>query len=168
MKLQEGYTLFELLVAIAMLAILGGIALPVVFSAVQRNEVWTASESVGAQIRQARLKAISRNQSFRVRFDCPAAGQVRVLEVTGDATIDAAVDRCSDYQEADSGILQMPSGVSYELEGGGSVPVLTVNSRGNYSAAGLGMPVQINIGYGGYTFRSVTVSGAGQLSFESY
>ena len=45
--------------------------------------MWTASELIGSQIRQARLKAISRNKSFRVRFDCPSAGQFRVLVVTG-------------------------------------------------------------------------------------
>ena len=168
MRSTRGFTLFELLIVMALISILSAIALPVMSESITRNNVWTASEGIGAQVRQARLKAISRNQSFRVRFDCPASGQMRVLVVTGDALIDDAADRCDDYQDSDSGILAMPTGVSYSLEGGGAMPVLTVNSRGAYAASGGGMPVTINVGYGGYTFRSMTVSATGQISFETY
>ena len=31
---------------------------------------------------------------MRVRFNCPATGQMRVVEVTGNAAIDTAGDRC--------------------------------------------------------------------------
>ena len=80
----RGFTLIELMITMALIGILAAIGLPVMSSSIERNRVWTGSELVGSQIRQARLKAISRNQRFRVRFDCPVAGQLRVLVVTGD------------------------------------------------------------------------------------
>ena len=80
--------MFELLVTMGLIAVLSAIAIPVLSGSTARNSVWTASETIGTQIRQARLKAISRNRSFRIRFDCPAAQQFRVLEVTGKSTID--------------------------------------------------------------------------------
>jgi len=163
MRSTRGFTLFELLVAVALISILAAVGLPVMRESVIRNNVWTASEGIGAQVRQARLRAISRNQSFRVRFDCPAAGQMRVLIVTGDPGIDDDANRCNLYQESDGGIFAMPVGVTY----GDAVPTLTVNSRGMYTATG-GLPVTVDVGYGGYTFRSMTISATGQISFETY
>ena len=64
-----------------------------------RNSVWTASEQIGSQIRQARLKAITRNQNFRVAFDCPGVGQYRVLAVQEDPAIDDGPDRCNESYE---------------------------------------------------------------------
>ena len=115
----------------ALIAILTAVAIPTLQESTKRNAIWTASETIGTQIRQARLKAISRNRSFRIRFDCPAAQQFRVLEVTGNSTIDNATDRCSLYQTHDSGVYAMPSNVTY-----GTPPVLTVNSRDVFSSTG--------------------------------
>jgi hypothetical protein len=108
------------------IGITAAIALPGLTESTRRNAVWTSSELIGAQIRQARLKAISRNMSFRVRFNCPAVGQFRVLQVTGDAAIDNAADRCSTQQTYDTGVFAVNSNIYW----GGSPPVLTVNSRG--------------------------------------
>lgn len=164
MRSDSGFTLFELLVAVALIAILSAVSLPVLSEGVVRNSVWTASEMIGSQVRQARLKAISRNTPFRVDFDCPVVGQFRVLVVTGDPLVDDDADRCSTTLEYDSGIFAMPTSVSY----GDALPTLEVNGRGMYSAIGGAVPVVITIGYGGRTFRSITVSATGQISFETY
>ena len=157
--------MFELLVVMALITVIAGIAIPTLSGATARNSVWTASEQIGSQIRQARLKAISRNIRFRVRFDCPAAGQFRVLQVTGDVGIDNAADRCNDSQDYDSGVYVMPANVSY----GDDPPLLEVNSRGEFSSD-KGIPAVITVTYlgAGSSSRSLTMSKTGQISFEVY
>lgn len=156
--------MLEILVTMGLITIMAGMAIPFIQESTVRNTVWTATEMIGAQVRQARLKAITQNKSFRIRFDCPAVGQVRVLIVTGDNTIDAAADRCARYLKHDTGIFQMPAAVTYT----GALPVLEVNGRGMYTAIGGAVPLTIRVGYGGRTFRGMTVSATGQISFETY
>ena len=159
---DRGFSLIELVVVSSLILLLGAIALPVLGGSTARNSVWSASELIGSQIRQARLKAISRNMSFRVRFNCPATGQFRVLAVTGDSTIDNATDRCSNTVNYDSGIMTMPDRVTY-----GTPPTLTVDSRGAFTSTG-SIPAVITVSHSGSTSRSLNVSSTGQIAFSVY
>jgi prepilin-type N-terminal cleavage/methylation domain-containing protein len=160
---ERGFTLVEILAALALAGVLAAVSLPVVLQSINRNKVWTGSELIGTQIRQARLLAISQNARFRVRFHCPDTGQLRVLVVTGDSTIDDATDRCSQTQTSDSGIIAMPSGVTLD----DTIPVLEVNGRGVYSVLTGSIPVTVNVSYGDST-RSLTVNSTGQITFDVY
>jgi prepilin-type N-terminal cleavage/methylation domain-containing protein len=160
---ERGFTLVEILVTLALLGVLAAVSLPVVLQSINRNKVWTGSELIGTQIRQARLLAISQNTRFRVRFHCPATGQLRVLVVTGNPTIDDAEDRCSQTVTYDSGIIAMPDGVTLD----DAIPTLEVNGRGVYSAVAGGIPATINVSYGDST-RSLTVNSTGQITFDVY
>lgn len=164
MQSSRGFTLFELLLVVALITVISGMAIPVLSGSTARNSVWTASEQIGTQIRQARLKAISRNTRFRIRFDCPAAGQFRVLHVTGDPDIDTALDRCDDYQEWDSGVYTMPARVTYGVD----PPLLEVNGRGVFTSAD-GIPANITVTHtGDGSARTLTMSGTGQINFEVF
>lgn len=162
MRCNRGFTLIELMVVLGLAGVVTAVAIPVFIESSARNGVWTASELIGAQIRQARLKAISRNSRFRVRFDCPAAGNFRVLVVTGDPLIDDAVDRCGDTQLGDSGVMTMPTSVGF-----GNPPVLEVNGRGIYSAIGFAIPQTITVSYGARS-RTLTVTATGQITFSAF
>lgn len=155
----------ELMIALGIAGIMAAIAVPVFIESTARNAVWTGSELIGSQLRQARLKAISRNMRFRVRFDCPGTGHVRVLVVTGDPTIDDASGRCGTYQSVggvmlDSGIIAMPQGTSF-----GTVTTLEVNGRGIYSADTIPKTITVT---NGTSSRDLTITATGQITFETY
>ena len=164
MTKQRGYTIVELLITLGLITVLAGVSVPVIIESEARNRVWTAAELLGANVRQARLKAISRNSPFRVQFDCPRVGSFRVLAVTGDALVDDAVDRCDTYllAEGDSGELVMPQGVTF----GDAVPTLEVSGRGLFTAIGGAVPQTITI-TNGDMIRIVRVSAAGQISYRT-
>ena len=159
---DRGFTLIELLVALALIGILAAIGIPTLNESTNRNAVWTASEQIGSQIRQARLKAITRNTPFQVRFDCPADNQYRVLIV--DGTINDA-DRCDTSVTGDSGILVVPAPVSFN----DGLPALQVDSRGRFSVIGGGaLPLTITVQYSNTHSRDLTVSATGQITFETF
>ena len=157
--------MFELLIVMGLIVVVSAIAIPTLGGSTARNRVWTASELIGSQIRQARLKAISRNMSFRVRFDCPAAGQFRVLQVTGVSATDTDPNRCNTNQTYDSGVYSMPALVTYTP----AAAVLTVNSRGVFSSTA-GIPTTITVTYNGAgsSSRSLVMSATGQITFGAY
>lgn len=159
MRSNRGFTLIELMVVMGLAGILAAIAVPVYIESTARNKVWTASETIGAQLRQARLKAISRNRTFQIRFDCPAAGQFRVLAVDA-ATIDAP-DRCTNTEEFDSGVFAMPAEVGF-----GDVDTLEVSGRGIFTSDGV-IPQTITVTYGELV-RSLTISPTGQITFSAF
>ena len=161
MQSSRGFTLIELLITIGMIGVLAAMSLPVLFDSSNRNAVWTASEQVASQVRQARLKAITRNTSFRVVFNCPANRQYRVLVV--DGTINDA-DRCSQTINHDSGVYTLPNNIDF-----GAVPTLEVNGRGQYSLPGGGvMPLTIVMQHANNNARTFTVSITGQISFAAF
>jgi prepilin-type N-terminal cleavage/methylation domain-containing protein len=161
MRSNRGFTLFELLIVVALIGTLGAIAIPVLGESTNRNLVWTASEQIGSQIRQARLKAITRNQSYQVRFNCPAANQYRVLIVDGNIN---DVDRCTQFKPQDTGVYVMPANVTYN-----NTATLQVNGRGQYSIVGAGaLPLTLNVRHRVGHQRNFTVSITGQITFANF
>jgi prepilin-type N-terminal cleavage/methylation domain-containing protein len=92
---ESGYTLVELMVGVAIAATLAGAAIPTVDRTLRHYALTQAADSVASTVRQARMTAVSKNRTVRVRFDCPAPGLMRIVEVTGDPAIDTAPNRCS-------------------------------------------------------------------------
>jgi prepilin-type N-terminal cleavage/methylation domain-containing protein len=130
---ERGYSLIELLVSVGLIGILSAITIPLVLESSRRNELFAASERVGALVRQTRLKAISQNRNYRVRFDCPSVNQVRGLVLTGTALVDNAANRCAITLTGDSEIVQLPTGVVVDAE---DATELRVTPRGVFTAVG--------------------------------
>ena len=149
-----------MIVALGLVGVLAAMAVPGVGQALARNRVWTASEAVASQIRQARLAAISRNTTFRVVFDCPDEASLRYLAVTGDASIDDAEDRCSQELPNDGSAVHLPVGVDI-----GTVPTLQVTGRGVFSAIGDAVPLTISISHDSFT-RTLVVTSTGRITIS--
>ena len=75
--------------------------------------------------------------------------------------IDDDAGRCSQTVDGDSGILELPAGVAYDV---GDTTSLQVTGRGIFSANGGDIPLTITVTHGAAT-RTLTVSGTGQITF---
>ena len=159
---DRGYSLIEMLIVVGMIGIVTAISVPVFMESNARSRLWTGSEEIGAAIRQARLRAISSNTDYRVVFDCPSAGEIRSLIMTGDPAVDDAADRCSQTLDGDSGTHSMPSGVAFDANGATS---LAITGRGAFTANDAAIPLTISVTHGAAA-RTLTISATGQITFS--
>lgn len=86
MSHASGFTLVEILVVMAVIAIMAGMSAPVVLDAMEQYYINSAGQQVVSTIRAARFQAVARNSSVRVNFDFPAAGQYQT-EIQDSATL---------------------------------------------------------------------------------
>ncbi len=114
---HRGFSIIELLAVIALLAIIAGIGIPMVLGSLESFEISGSARAVQGELQAARLKAVSANRPIRVRFDCPAAGQYRMVELIGTPaapdSADTSANRCSPttypYPPADTNLLTRPN-----------------------------------------------------------
>ena len=92
---SSGFSLVELLVVVAVACIVMAVAVPSVTATMQSYALNSGMQIIASTVRSARLAAVSKNRQVRVIFNCPVAGQMRAVEVTGNPAIDNAADRCS-------------------------------------------------------------------------
>jgi len=96
---QCGFTITELLASIGLFSIIAAIGVPMVLGSMDGMKLGAAARVVHGELQTARLKAVSANRPIRVRFNCPAAGQFRMVELIGTPAApdarDAAANRCS-------------------------------------------------------------------------
>lgn len=170
-----GFTLVEALVAAALVGILAAAAGPTIASSMRLYALNTSAQTVASAIRGARYTAVSRNKSVRVRFNCPATNQFRVVEVLGTAA-DSAADRCSETTypypdgngaadpDVDGPIVRLPSDAQFgtaqdlQIDTGGRVQRLT----GCPTCVTTAAPVTVVVTNGSQT-RTITVSADGQV-----
>ena len=161
MRSERGYSMVELLITLGLIGVVSAISVPVFIESNARSALWSGSEQIGASVRSARLKAISQNTAHRVTFNCPAANELRILVMTGDPAVDDDAGRCSQTVDGDSGTIQLPIGVAYDVDAATS---LQVTGRGIFTANGGAIPLTITVTHGAAT-RTLTVSGTGQITF---
>jgi prepilin-type N-terminal cleavage/methylation domain-containing protein len=95
MRTDRGFSLVELLAVLAFFVIVSAVAMPVYVDIVDSMRLGQATRDVERELQTARLKAVSTNRKIRVRFNCPAAGQYRMVQVLG-TTADVGTTRCSE------------------------------------------------------------------------
>jgi prepilin-type N-terminal cleavage/methylation domain-containing protein len=82
---RKGFTLPEVLIALAILAILVSLAAPGMAGMMDRHRVATASRQLITDLQYAKTRAVTENTSYRVNFDV-GNGRYRVERSDGTST----------------------------------------------------------------------------------
>ncbi len=173
-----GFSLIELVLTVAVFATLAAMALPVYRDLSDALRLGDATRAVERELQGARLKAVTINRSLRVRFNCPAAGQYRTVEVLGTST-DTVGNRCDQaafpYPAADQNPFTRPNadGPVRRLPQDVTVSTLDVEFRPNGTAYQVvsGTPqaitgeVSVVVTRNGQS-RTVTINGLGKIRLE--
>jgi Tfp pilus assembly protein FimT len=97
-----GLSLIDMIASVAVISTIGAMATPQIIDAVDSMRLGMSLRDVERELQFAKLKAVSTNRPMRVRFDCPSAGKLRVVEVIGTSAApdandaDAITNRCSE------------------------------------------------------------------------
>lgn len=97
-----GFSIVDLVATMAVIGTVSAISVPQVVDVVDRMRLGMSQRDVERELQFARLKSVSTQRVMRVRFDCPSAGMVRVVEVLGTPTApeandaDSVLTRCSE------------------------------------------------------------------------
>jgi Tfp pilus assembly protein FimT len=89
---SAGFTLIDMIVIVAVLGILTGISVPAFQNLTEGYKLGQTIREVERELQTARLKSVTSNRPIRVRFNCPAAGQYRMVELIGSPSVPAAED----------------------------------------------------------------------------
>ncbi|HXW07074.1 MAG TPA: hypothetical protein VD833_17705 [Vicinamibacterales bacterium] len=133
-KCAAGFSLTELMFVIAAMATMMAISVPALLDITDNAKLNSASREVERELQAARLKAVSANRLLRVRFNCPAEGYYRTVEVLGSAA-DSAANRC------------VPSAYPFPA------PDTDVSTRPNYDGPVRVLPLQATVSTSVLEFR---------------
>lgn len=114
---DAGFSLIDLMVTVGVFSILMAAALPTLQDMTSGMRLRQGLREVERELQTARLKAVTANRPIRVRFNCPVAGEYRMVEVIGTPTTpdtaDTATNRCQESvypsPAADSNPLTRPN-----------------------------------------------------------
>lgn len=79
--------MIELMVCVAVIAILGAAAVPAVNSWMSRHALQYATDELYGDIQLARMRAARNNQPCRIVFNVPAANQYSIFDVGNDGAV---------------------------------------------------------------------------------
>lgn len=185
---EAGFTLIDMVVTVAILITLMGMAVPIFRDMSDAMRLGQGAREVERELQTARLKAVTSNRTMRVRFNCPSAGEYRMVELLGTSSVpmaaDSAANRCQQtsypYPPADFNPMTVPNhdGPPRRLHTSltfGATKTLEFWPDGSVHAdAGAGTnpwPVVASTGTAitvvkGASTKSVTVNGLGKIQVQ--
>jgi len=181
-----GFTVIDMVVVITLIAIISAMSVPIIKDFGDAVALGQAQRLVQTELQQARMKAVTSNRNMRVRFNCPAAGQFRTVELIGTPTFPAAQDtaanRCSETvypYPADNNALTLPNqdgpvrridtrvtfGATQTIEFRPTGLAYAVNADGTSNVVLGGNGAAITVTKSG-TVKTVTVNALGKISAQ--
>ena len=114
---ERGLSLIDMLVVVAIMGIVAGIAIPSMTSSIDRMRLGQSTREVERELQTAKQRAVGKGRVIRVRFNCPVAGQYRIVELIGSpaapAVADTAANRCNEvaypFPAADNNPMTRPN-----------------------------------------------------------
>jgi prepilin-type N-terminal cleavage/methylation domain-containing protein len=114
---ERGFTLVDLLAVLAIIATVSAIAVPTMLGTMERMRLGQSAREVERELQIAKSRAVVKGRPMRVRFDCPAAGQYRMVELIGTVSApapeDSSTSRCDEtlfpYPAPDTDPLTRPN-----------------------------------------------------------
>ena len=82
----------DILATLAVFGTVSAIAVPALSKAYENQRLGIETRNVERELQSARLQAVTANTPIRVRFNCPATGQYRRVELIGTPNNPAADD----------------------------------------------------------------------------
>jgi type II secretory pathway pseudopilin PulG len=89
---SAGFTLADLMVVVALIGILSAMSIPSLMTLADSIRLTQSARDVERELQSAKQKAVAAKRPVRVRFNCPQAGQFRVVELIGSPRTPAVAD----------------------------------------------------------------------------
>ena len=186
----RGFTLIELLLVMSIFAIVAAMAVPAITSSSAQLRLANSARQVERELHIAKMKAVRADRVMRVRFNCPAAGEYRMVEVLGTMSVPAtddadarAAQRCSQtnypYPDTDPDFFAAPNndGPAHTLPDGvafSAVQTIDFWPDGSAHEVGASMPISgtgatlqlYDVKRGTSVNKSITVNGLGKVTLQ--
>jgi hypothetical protein len=117
LRTDAGFSLVDVIIVTGLIATLSAISIPLIQNIGEAIALNQARRLVHSELQHARMKSVTSNLVMRVQFNCPAAGQFRMLELLGTPSAPTpqatAANRCSDtvypHPPADQNPVTLPN-----------------------------------------------------------
>jgi type II secretory pathway pseudopilin PulG len=121
---ERGFSLMDLIAAIAIMGTMLAMATPQLINVIDQYRLGMSTRTVERELQFAKLKAVSSQSAMRVRFNCPAVGQIRAVELIGTS-------RNPDPNDSDSNLTRCDEiAYPYKPTGGDSSRLTKPNNDG--------------------------------------
>jgi prepilin-type N-terminal cleavage/methylation domain-containing protein len=190
----RGFSIVEVLLVVAILAVIGGMTVPAIRSSSREMRLAGAARQVERELQTARMKAVRSNRPMRVRFNCPSARQYRSVELLGSPQAPAANDaetsgttRCSTtnypFPDTDPEFFAIPNNdgaletlpldvafgtvqtIEFWPDGSAHVQTGATNPWPVIATAGISLTLY-DVKYQSTMIKSITVNGLGKISLQ--
>jgi prepilin-type N-terminal cleavage/methylation domain-containing protein len=175
---DRGFSLTELMLTVAVLATILGMGVPVMMDLTAGIKATQAARAVERELQYGRLRAVNSNRIVRVRMNCPAAGQLRTVELL-NTSADTASNRCDPgaypFPAPDDNLLTRPNydGPVRDMPALATVPTYIIEFHPNGTArqvvsgssTDIVTPLSIVVTRTGIN-KTITVNGAGKVLFQ--